>query len=99
MEKTKIKRALTEKTREILVYIGEEPEDSLLQIIKTRYENALSFLQKEEGESRLVTSLRFLISSNRAYVGDCKDLDDPLRVLLMEADRLIDYFISDKQKG
>lgn len=100
MNKEKVKEQLKEKIREVISYLEDQGphEEGLLSMIDIRYKNALSILcEKNPGHSRLRGSLQFLFSANRAYVGDTGNLQDPLRVLLMEVDKLVDTYLHEKQ--
>lgn len=104
MNRQQVREELTEKIREVISYLEDHfdydalYEEGLLSMIHTRYKNALSLLcEKNPGHSRVRGAVQFLFSANRAYVGDTGNLQDPLRTLLMEADKLVDTYLHEKE--
>lgn len=101
MQTEQNKFALIEQIDEVLAGLevfSPGQDDVLMNMIKIRYENARSALRSEPFSAKKAEhALRFLYSANRAYVGDKTDLDNPLRQLLMKADKLLDDYLSEEK--
>ena len=94
------KELLLPKAEQIVGYLEENCssealyEGGIFAMLYIRYQNALSALRENpQNSGRLRSALQFLISANRAYIGDHGDWEDPLRQILMEMDKLVDSYL------